>query len=816
MKDSAPEKRDFQSGFKQGCLRFLFVILILGLFRSPAGGQELDELSKKIHSFLQTHCHRCHGENGSAEGGLNHILDWQRLIDTGMINLNDLENSVILQRVVDGEMPADDETKPVAEEIETLREWLKRGAPNFSAPAAERMFVSPDLVDDRIYQDLNTLAARDRRFARFFTLTHLYNEGAPDDELQTYRNALTKLVNSLSWGRKVIKLVPTDTDEIIFRIDLRDLNWSVSLWDQIVKVDPYRLEPTGDRLPIKGFGYHLAKKQEANGFEIFRVLPDSPASKAGLQIGDVLVSLNGDSLADIDLEEYQRRIRSSERTFETFEYIRNGQKNSVEISAQPVVHPRRSNEIADLTRARVYSLRGDWFVANASRPPLYHLILDIPDNIAELETRLGVNVAQNYFNEMYLRSGFNGSGVSRNNRLIEQHDSHFGSYWKSFDFASNSNRQNLFANPFGPGNGDKFFEHDGGEMIFTLPNGFQGYMLTDAEGNRIDKGPTAIVSDPQRPDRAVENGISCMSCHAQGLIRKSDQILNHVNANQNSFVDNEINLIRTVHRANLLEQKFDRDIQQFAAANEEAGVPLSRYEPILLLAKKFEQEMTAKAVAAELQVEEKELPALLAKDNELSRMVGQVLVPGGTVQRETFESAFPALTSLTNLKFYDRTFLDPHGQFTSAKVRGLFDDGLLFSKDALQDAPDFTTLSQNGYDLVVFTLREPLPEDLLDSIQGDNQRRFDNMKAMVSRIRNRETELFFAIIDEPIRGQSYAFISASTVNSELRTKIFNKVSPLLNQRKFDQALNLLLNEVNKLPKLEPKPATPTAKAPNSK
>ena len=33
-----------------------------------------------------------------------------------------------------------------------------------------------------------------RRFQRYFTFAHLHNSGLSDEELQTYRNALNKLV----------------------------------------------------------------------------------------------------------------------------------------------------------------------------------------------------------------------------------------------------------------------------------------------------------------------------------------------------------------------------------------------------------------------------------------------------------------------------------------------------------------------------------------------------------------------------------------------------------------------------------------------
>ena len=83
-------------------------------------------------------------------------------------------------------------------------------------------------------------------------------------------------------------------------------------------------------------------------------------------------------------------------------------------------------------------IRADWFIATASLPPLYHDILDLPKTDRELETQLEVNVAENLKNAPSVRvwrAGFNNSGVSVNNRIVERHKSRYGAYWKSYDFA---------------------------------------------------------------------------------------------------------------------------------------------------------------------------------------------------------------------------------------------------------------------------------------------------------------------------------------------------------------------------------------------
>src|SRR5207245_537141 len=101
--------------------------------------------------------------------------------------------------------------------------------------------------------------------------------------------------------------------------------------------------------------------------------------------------------------------------------------------------------------------------------------------------------------------------------------------------------------PLGPGKKANLFQHDGGEIIFSLPNGLQGYFLTDGEGKRIDKGPVSIVSDPRQGDRSVVNGISCMTCHNQGMIEKSDQVREHIEKNAAGFSQKEADTIKALY-----------------------------------------------------------------------------------------------------------------------------------------------------------------------------------------------------------------------------------------------------------------------------
>jgi hypothetical protein len=264
-------------------------------------------------------------------------------------------------------------------------------------------------------------------------------------------------------------------------------------------------------------------------------------------------------------------------------------------------------------------LRGDWFVATASRPPLYHQLLQLPGTERELEKALHIDVEADIRSERVARVGFNESGVSRNNRLIERHKTSYGAYWKSYDFAENSGPQNLFERPLGPGSDNRSFRHAGGEIIFNLPNGLQGYMLVNGNGQRLDKGPTDIVSDPKRPDRAVENGLSCMSCHSRGVNPKADQIRTHV----------------------LLRQ----DAERFEKAAAATGAKVGATEPVMALAAQFESPLDLRRAAAGVGLRPEDFQARLEKSPEIGRTIGALKLPGGTVQRQTFVRVFPTLVS---------------------------------------------------------------------------------------------------------------------------------------------------------------------------
>ncbi len=535
-----------------------YIPILLGLaisassFVSAAHAQNAD-LAQQVKDILTRNCFRCHGEGGSDEGGVNYILEVRRLIARGKVVPGEADNSSLLRRIKTGEMPADEGPLP-DNEVALLEQWITAGAPDF-APPAPRTFVADGDLLHFILQDLEERPSTSRRFLRYFTLTNLYNSGADDELLKTYRAALSKLVNSLSWGRNIVQPQTIDPAGAILRIDLRDYGWTDDTWDRIVKSYTYRID---------------YQSVEARAIR----------------------AATGDDLA---------------------------------------------------------FLRGDWFVARAAIPPLYHDILGIPKTEKELEELLGIDTARNLAKQKAARAGFNGSGVSQNNRLIERHDSPHGAYWRSFDFQGNNGLKNLFAHPLGAAGGQNF-EHDGGEIIFTLPNGLQGYMLVDAKGNRIDQGPIDVVSDPKRPDRKVVNGLSCMSCHTSGIIPKEDQVRQTVLSNPTAFNGLPLNVVFALYpKKEEFAALTKRDSDRFMRSLEKTGAADLKAEPVSVLAQRFEESIDLTLASAETGLPKDVFLVRLEKSPRLARTLSPLQSANGVVQREVFEKNFSDVRAAFNL-----------------------------------------------------------------------------------------------------------------------------------------------------------------------
>ena len=298
----------------------------------------------------------------------------------------------------------------------------------------------------------------------------------------------------------------------------------------------------------------------------------------------------------------------------------------------------------------------DWFLATASLPPLYHDILGLPETDSILEAQLAVNVESNIRNAPGIdvwRAGFNDSGVSRHNRVVERHTSRYGAYWKSYDFAGSAESQNIFTYPLD-------FTHDGGEVIFNLPNGLQAYLLVDANGNRLNDAPINIVSNPAASDPTVRNGLSCIGCHTQGMKTFTDSVRAAIGQNENPPYDKE-HALRLYPEQSELDDLVAKDTERFQQALEKIGGPFAddasrqrffkqhENEPIQRFHEAFQAPLDASDAAAAVGLETEVFLTQIREKQSLKNLGLQTLIDvNGTVKRDAWTSNFDDMIAALN------------------------------------------------------------------------------------------------------------------------------------------------------------------------
>jgi mono/diheme cytochrome c family protein len=335
----------------------------------------------------------------------------------------------------------------------------------------------------------------------------------------------------------------------------------------------------------------------------------------------------------IDLRDYAWDAATWELVVEEYPYMVRYDENSR-------LFPYDEDTALDIrqeTGTEIPYIQADWLIAHASRPPLYYDVLEVPTDINQLALDQGVDVQQDIDDAQVARAGFNRSGVSLNNRVIERHEQpgSGGAFWLSYDFAGSVDQQNIFAHPVD-------FQQNGGEGFFNLPNGLQAYFILNANFDRLDEAPTNIVTDPDNRTGAVEAGLSCMGgCHlSKGVLVKDDKIRSYVLTTGASadVIEASLELYPEVDDMHAL---MDWDIDRYSGALADTGFDLADGKSIIRMVRKHDDVLYIEDVAGSLGVPVSRL--LSSLNASPAAFPGEIVAlrdPQGSIYREVFDTLF--------------------------------------------------------------------------------------------------------------------------------------------------------------------------------
>jgi serine/threonine-protein kinase len=551
------------------------------------------ELGKEVKQILEVNCGTCH--NGTKSGDMDYILNMSELIKNDKIVPGKKEDSQIFVRMQQGSMPpAFQRTqRPTFGQIDQVGQFIDELDPAIYDPTAAECktvpFISSDDQISLMANDISRLDAKDQPFTRYLTITYSSNAGGcegPRKDLERQRFALFKGINSVSTQSTVGIPQPIDAAETIYRIDIRDYNW-----DRGIDIEDDGVQDFNDAWDaiVAGVQGQLVRGNLA-------VDPNN-AVLAGNNA--YAVEYTGDQADDLKADA------------------------GTAIPFMPVNAFIQATEFADL----------------------YYALIGAKANIFDFEKEvLLIDTVQEKADDNLLRAGFSNSGVSKQERVLNRFDqgtSNGYSYWLSFDFDGGSGKgklnlanDSIYQNPID-------FAFTGGEAIFNLPNGFQGYYVANAAGARLAEAPVGIVIDPAQNNGTVTNGASCHSCHNAGMITFTDTVRPFVEANKQLFDNATYEHVINQYPKDPTEfqRVMDSDSAVHVNAVEESGIPKGTPDAVsrVYLDFQFNVNITADLAAGELGVTKEEL---LNDIDRLDPALSNLGDKDGYVSRDVFSANF--------------------------------------------------------------------------------------------------------------------------------------------------------------------------------
>jgi hypothetical protein len=645
----------------------LAVAAVLGFGLSLSGAADAatppsDPVAKAAYDVLEKHCARCHQTGQLSQkdlDGVEHTRENAASNFGNVLNLEEIasnphyvlpgnaKGSRLFSEIINEKMPYDwsngqGKFDPVSpDELAALEKWIE----GLKKSCDPKLYVSHSDMIGMIAADIERERITPRRKGlRYLTLTHLANACVDEKAMKVYRQAVVKLLNSLSRSPDVVRFNAIDPGETIIRVSLDELGWTSEDWETVLKSYPYKMQP--------------------------------------------------------------------DTSFK--------------------------NLLVSATDSKMPYVRADWFAYTASRPGMYEKLLKLAPDFNKLTAEEGVDIEANLQKFIAQRAGFQVSGVSRNNRLIERHPSKHGYFWTSYDFAGNKGKQNLYEHPLGP-KGKNAFEHDGGETIFSLSNGFQAYYLNTADGKAINTGPTNIVQDKRAKDLAVTNGISCMGCHEFGMIKAKDEIRKIAlgGPGGRAFSRAELREIEALYPENeRMDKILEADAKRFADAMFRAGLDpnlnLNGLEMITALSQRYEQDVDLTVAAAELGMTKDEFQQATSGGFKPELIPTIRRLQQNSLPRDQFETKYRELAELGDEEPIDEEVaVADAGKKVDDKKNGIakvktdVDFALTSDKDVyrLGETPVFTVVSSRDCFLTLTNIdeKDTLTVLLPNKFQQDNR-----------------------------------------------------------------------------------------------
>ena len=610
-------------------------------------------IAERAASVLEKHCARCHqwnalADRSTSDGGIADILALDRIAgDPSLVRPGEPDASPLYQQLISRQMPADvlregrEGAEPEPAEIRAVRAWIKGldGAPPSAACAARQPLSSASLATS-MTKWLEQAGHESAADTRFISLAHLYNACVDDAELAAHRQAVTKLLASLTWSEKPVVLDTVGDSLALLAVRLSAIGWTSQHWQELTARLPVgaslefprevRAE-TGTEIPIVG----------ADGLAHVVMDPTLYARLLGLPPTlDELTRILG-----IDPDE-----RREGRT------VRRGVAVSSRVTGGPRIIERYS------------TARGSLWLAHDYAPAASGTVLDFPllpwaadsahDSNGSLPKLGGTRAIFTLPNGLPAFMLFDSTGAARGTIVQPAHaaDPADGPPQRNKPAAGPSDKASAAqatGNPTEDAKQTAVEKNAANEATPSQPPVVapeaEPQKQADAPASPADAKPAPAT--PSTTNILVRSGFSCAACHGLGPEPFEDTLAEHLDSPTYHGSPMARDIARKITFADAeLKTLFDQDRhavrKSLAASTIDAAVRIEGHDILTGLAHRYERDLDLKSAAAELLLPASDISMRLS---QLSRSPGPLSglatrLALGRLSRAEFELLRTALT----------------------------------------------------------------------------------------------------------------------------------------------------------------------------
>ena len=118
-------------------------------------------------------------------------------------------------------------------------------------------------------------------------------------------------------------------------------------WSFYIPADEYGSYMEQMNNSYVGVGITIQQTEDDSGILVIQVAAGGPAEEAGVQVEDVLVAVNGESILGLTSEEVKAKVVGDEGTFVTMTFLREGREVTMDVERRVVNTPVAVGEMLD-------------------------------------------------------------------------------------------------------------------------------------------------------------------------------------------------------------------------------------------------------------------------------------------------------------------------------------------------------------------------------------------------------------------------------------------------------------------------------------